>query len=106
MDIGKALQLVRIQRELSQRTVAETVGMTVQYLSLLETNKREPSLSALRKLAACYSTPLWQIVALAESALRDQALALLAVLLASPAAPIRAEIAEVVEAVEDAEDTP
>lgn len=101
MDIGKALQLVRIQRELSQRTVAETVGLTVQYLSLIETNKREPGLGVLKKLAACYSTPLWMIIALAESALPDQALALLAVLLASPAAPIRAEIADAVEVAED-----
>lgn len=96
MDIGKALQLMRIQRELSQREVAETIGVTVQYLSLIETNKREPSLGVLNKLAACYSTPLWQIIALAESALHDRALALLAVLLASPAAPIQAEIAEAV----------
>ena len=67
MDLGKAIKLVRTAAGMRQGTVAKQLGVTANYLSLIENGKREPSVSFLRKLASTLGVPVgifffWQEV--------------------------------------------
>jgi len=59
-----------------QGTVAKQLGVTANYLSLIENGKREPSLSFLRKLASALGVPVgifffWQEADSTKSAGRE-----------------------------------
>ena len=58
MHIGNAIQLARTRRKLSQAQLAQRVGMSVSYLSLLERSLRDPPLSTLQRIAAGLHVPL------------------------------------------------
>lgn len=58
MNIGNAIQLARTRRKLSQAKLAERVGLSVSYLSLLERSRRDPPLSTLQRIAAGLHVPL------------------------------------------------
>lgn len=58
MSIGKRMQALREAKALSQTEAAERIGKTQNFLSLLENDKREPSLSTLNALADLYEAPL------------------------------------------------
>ena len=58
MNIGNAIQLARTRRKLSQAQLAQRVGMSVSYLSLLERSLRDPPLSTLQRIAAGLHVPL------------------------------------------------
>lgn len=49
--IGKAVGYFRLQARMTQRTLADRTGLTVNYLSLLENGMRTPSLETLYKIA-------------------------------------------------------
>lgn len=51
MNLGRAIKLCRSQREITQFELANASGLSVSYLSLLEKNKRDPSLSTVQKIA-------------------------------------------------------
>lgn len=50
-SIGSRLRAVRKARGLSLKQVAELVGCTPSYLSMVETDKLDPSVSRLKKIA-------------------------------------------------------
>lgn len=58
MNIGNAIQLSRTRRKLSQTKLAERVGLSVSYLSLLERSRRDPPLSTLQRIADGLHIPL------------------------------------------------
>lgn len=58
MNIGNAIQLARTRRKLSQAQLAQRVGLSVSYLSLLERSLRDPPLSTLQRIAAGLHVPL------------------------------------------------
>lgn len=58
MNLGKAIKLCRTQRDLNQQELAEKVGLSVSYLSLIEKNKRDPSLSIVEELAVALGIPV------------------------------------------------
>jgi transcriptional regulator with XRE-family HTH domain len=64
LDLGKAIKLVRTAAGMRQGAVAKQVGVSANYLSLIENGKREPSVSFLRKLASALGVPVgiffWQ----------------------------------------------
>lgn len=64
MNIGKGIRFVRVASGLKQGQVAELLGITQNYLSLLENNKAEPSLALLRKISEVFCIPaaflLWE----------------------------------------------
>ncbi len=72
MNIGKGLKFVRVAAELQQKEMAERLGISQNYLSLLENNKAEPSVTLLRKVAEVFQVPasflLWEEHASTESA--------------------------------------
>ena len=64
MNIGKGIKFVRVASGLRQGQVAELLGITQNYLSLLENNKAEPSLALLRRMSNVFCIPaaflLWE----------------------------------------------
>jgi transcriptional regulator with XRE-family HTH domain len=57
MTIGHTIKMCRIQRGWSQTALAESAGISVSYLSLLERNKRDPVLSLLLKVITALGVP-------------------------------------------------
>lgn len=57
MNLGRAIKLCRSQREITQSDLATASGLSVSYLSLLEKNKRDPSLSTVQKIAEGLKIP-------------------------------------------------
>ena len=58
MTLGNAIKIIRTARGVSQRDLARKLKMSANYLSLVESNKREPSLSFLGKLAKALKVPV------------------------------------------------
>ena len=58
MDIGRAIRFCRQQKGLTQPQLAERAALSTSYLSVLETGKRDPSLSSLQCIARGLGVPL------------------------------------------------
>jgi transcriptional regulator with XRE-family HTH domain len=58
MNLGKAIRLCRVQRNLSQGELARRAEMSNSYLSLLERNQRDPTMSILEQIASALDIPL------------------------------------------------
>lgn len=58
MQIGQTLKVLRTAAQLKQTTLAARLGVTTNYLSLVENDHREPSLSFLKKFAGVLDIPL------------------------------------------------
>jgi transcriptional regulator with XRE-family HTH domain len=66
MNIGQAIKLCRVRRGLTQTELARRLGCHFSYISLLESGKRDPSLSSVERLAAALDVPLLILFFLAE----------------------------------------
>lgn len=60
--IGSHLRKLRVDHCLSQKEVAQYLGISVQVYSLYETDKNEPSLSIVIGLAELYGTTVDNIL--------------------------------------------
>jgi transcriptional regulator with XRE-family HTH domain len=58
MNTGYAIKFCRQQRRLTIPQLAKKAGLSTSYVSLLENNARDPSLSALQKIAGGLNVPL------------------------------------------------
>ncbi len=58
MSVGRNIKLFRINAGLKQKDLARLVGVNIQHLSAIENDKKEPSLSLLKKIAKELSVPL------------------------------------------------
>jgi len=58
MIVGKTIRVLRISRNISQGEVARELGVSPGYLSLVERDKREPSLGFLKKVASYFRMPV------------------------------------------------
>lgn len=58
MQLGATIASLRKERRLKQSELAESVGLTVSYLSQVENDHREPSTAALRSIAGALEVPL------------------------------------------------
>ena len=56
--IGKTIKLLRISKGLKQSDLAERIKVSTNYISLIENDKREPSLSFLKELASNLDIPV------------------------------------------------
>lgn len=65
MNLGRAIKLCRTQRELTQAELSDRVGISTSYLSLLEQNKRDPSISTIEKIAETLDVPFSVLMFLA-----------------------------------------
>lgn len=67
MKYGKAIKIVRTAYGLSQSALAERLSIGPSQLSLIEANKRQPSLRVLHEVAAALDVPPHLITLLAST---------------------------------------
>jgi transcriptional regulator with XRE-family HTH domain len=77
MTLGNAIKLVRTAKGTKQRQLAGVLNVSPNYISLLENDRREPSISLLRALADKLDVPvglflLWQDVPVADLTRKEQ----------------------------------
>lgn len=58
MSIGKAIKILRIKSGRSQKHLAEEIDCSPNYLSLIENDRREPSLPLIRQIANSFKIPV------------------------------------------------
>lgn len=58
MSVGKNIKLFRINSNLKQKELAEKLDIEVSYLSSIENDKKEPSLSLLKKISKELDVPI------------------------------------------------
>lgn len=58
MNLGQAIKLCRTRRGISQADLAERAECSVSYLSMLENNKRDPTLSTMTRIAGALHVPV------------------------------------------------
>lgn len=58
MNVGQAIKMCRTRRGVSQTDLAHRADLSVSYLSMLENNKRDPTLSTLTKIAHSLNMPI------------------------------------------------
>ena len=61
MNVGQAIKLCRTRRGISQADLARQAECSVSYLSMLENNKRDPTLSTMTKIAHALHMPVGSI---------------------------------------------
>ena len=57
MTLGNAIKLIRTARNVKQRDLASELNVSPNYLSMLEANRRVPSVAFLRKIASKLQVP-------------------------------------------------
>lgn len=67
MHAGRIIRQLRISEELSQREVADRVGVARTYLAQIESGKREPGLVLLRAVARVFNVPVALLLASDDS---------------------------------------
>jgi transcriptional regulator with XRE-family HTH domain len=58
VTLGNAIKLIRTARHITQRKLAKQLKVSANYLSLIESDKRDPSLAFLNRLAAQLGVPV------------------------------------------------
>jgi len=58
MDLGKAIHTVRKKKNLSQSKFSKLLDINQSYLSLIENNKKNPSIKLLEKVSSKTDLPL------------------------------------------------
>jgi transcriptional regulator with XRE-family HTH domain len=73
MNFGRAIREVRAARNLTQKMLAASTGLDPSYISLLESNKRQPSTETLVIFARALKIPFYLLALLASDGedLRD-----------------------------------
>jgi transcriptional regulator with XRE-family HTH domain len=56
--LGRTIKVLRAASGISQKDLAERAGIKPNYLSLVESGKREPSLSVLRTISQVLRVPM------------------------------------------------
>lgn len=58
MNIGHALKVCRSSKKLTLGDLAERTTLSPSYLSMIESGKRDPTLSSIEKIAAALGVPM------------------------------------------------
>jgi transcriptional regulator with XRE-family HTH domain len=64
--IGKRIQDIRIQRHMTQETLASRIGISKSSISEWEACKRVPRMETLRKIADALGVDVWEIIGFEE----------------------------------------
>ncbi len=67
MELGNILAQLRKQKKLSQRNFAEVIGVSNGAVAMWETNKRQPDLEMLKKIATFYDVSSDYILGITQS---------------------------------------
>ena len=64
--LGMTIKKLRLERGVSQKQLAEEAQLTPSFVSLIEHNRRDPSIAAIARLAAALNVPpevvIWDAV--------------------------------------------
>jgi transcriptional regulator with XRE-family HTH domain len=71
MSVGRAAKFARVAAGIKQKDLADRLDVSPNYLSLVENDKREPSISFLRNLAGELAIPLGLLFLNADSDLSE-----------------------------------
>ena len=66
MNLGATIRKYRKVRKMTQAQMADRVNMSIAHLSLLENNKRHPSILVAESVAKALGMPLSVLIFLAE----------------------------------------
>jgi transcriptional regulator with XRE-family HTH domain len=58
VNLGRAIKLCRSQKGMTQSELAKRSGISLAYLSVIEQNKRDPTMSVVESIARSLSVPL------------------------------------------------
>lgn len=58
MQLGKTIKLLRIKAGIKQKDLAKKLQISSNYLSLVENDKREPSISLIERIAKALDVPI------------------------------------------------
>jgi transcriptional regulator with XRE-family HTH domain len=58
VTLGNAIKLIRTARGMSQRDLAPKLNISANYLSLVEGDKRDPSLAVLKRISVELKVPV------------------------------------------------
>ncbi|MBN2583219.1 MAG: helix-turn-helix transcriptional regulator [Planctomycetes bacterium] len=58
VNIGRSIKFIRVAAGIKQGEMADRLEISQNYLSLLENNKAEPSLTLLKKISSVFNVPL------------------------------------------------
>lgn len=61
--VARTLRALRAERGWTQRVLAKKTGLTARYLSRLETQRHDPTLSTLGKLARAFGMTVSDLLA-------------------------------------------
>jgi transcriptional regulator with XRE-family HTH domain len=68
IQLGRTIKKLRIDKELSQEQLADAAEITASYLSLIENDRRDASISVLHRIAKAVGVPaeviIWDAVQL------------------------------------------
>lgn len=62
MNYGKAIKIVRNTRGLSQKDLAERVGLAPSYISRMEAGERKPTTETLETISGALGIPMYLMV--------------------------------------------
>jgi transcriptional regulator with XRE-family HTH domain len=65
MNLGKAIRLCRKNRHYTQTQLAKLADISVSHLSLMEMNKRDPSLNTVESISKALNVPVSVLVFIA-----------------------------------------
>lgn len=57
MKLGDAIRLIRTARRRTQSSLSDEIGVSNNFISLIEANKKVPSIEVLQQLAAALQVP-------------------------------------------------
>jgi transcriptional regulator with XRE-family HTH domain len=66
MNYGRAIRIVRTAYGLSQAELAKRLSVGASHLSLIESGKRQPSVTVLREIATALAVPMHLLTLLAS----------------------------------------
>ena len=58
MNIGKSIKMCRTSLGLSQEALAQKIGVSMSYISLIEQGKRDPPMSTIGQVADALGVPV------------------------------------------------
>ena len=58
IQVGQNIKIIRTSKQKSQKELAAEVGVTPNYLSMIENNSKTPSLGLLQKISAALQIPV------------------------------------------------
>jgi transcriptional regulator with XRE-family HTH domain len=70
-DFGKRLRSIRLERKLSQERFAEHVGISVDFLSLIERGINAPSFETIERMSKKLRVPVMALFEFGQSAVAE-----------------------------------